>query len=79
MFSDFLAPAGVIRERLEGLAGGGVSGHIVQVLDPAEETLPYQGRTEFLGLEGGERWVADRVESLATAIPGQTKSPSRGA
>ena len=36
----------------------------MQVLDPAEETLPYEGRTEFLGLEGGERWVADRVETL---------------
>jgi uncharacterized protein (DUF58 family) len=34
------------------------------VLDPAEETLPYEGRAEFLGSEGGERWIADRAESL---------------
>ena len=54
----------MIRERLEGIAGSGVAGHMIQVLDPAEETLPYNGRTEFLGSSGRERWVADRVESL---------------
>ncbi len=64
LFSDFLSPPHVIRERLEGFAGNGVAGHMVQVLDPAEETLPYHGRTEFLSPSGGERWVADRVEAL---------------
>ncbi|MFA5898660.1 MAG: DUF58 domain-containing protein, partial [Hyphomicrobium sp.] len=28
------------------------------------ETLPYEGRTEFLTPGGGQRWVADRVQSL---------------
>lgn len=64
LFSDFLSPPDVIRERLESFAGNGVAGHMVQVLDPAEETLPYHGRTEFLSPSGGERWVADRVEAL---------------
>jgi uncharacterized protein (DUF58 family) len=64
MFSDFLAPVAAIRERLEGFAASGAVGHLVQVLDPAEETLPYHGRTEFLGPSGRERWVADRVEAL---------------
>ena len=31
---------------------------MVQVLDPAEETLPYEGRTEFLSPGGEERWVS---------------------
>lgn len=61
---DFLDPIETTRERLEFLAANGVSGHLVQVLDPAEETLPYSGRTEFLGVEGGERWVVDRAEAL---------------
>lgn len=64
MFSDFLAPVEATRERLEMYAASGVSGHLVQVLDPAEETLPYQGRTEFLGPSGRERWLADRAEVL---------------
>lgn len=62
--SDFLDPPEAILARLRIIAGTGVSGHLVQVLDPAEETLPYEGRTEFLGLESGERWIADRAESL---------------
>lgn len=64
LFSDFLAPVHAIRERLEGYAGSGVGGHLVQVIDPAEETLPYHGRTEFLTPSGSQRWVADRVEAL---------------
>ena len=62
--SDFLDPLPMIEERLKVLAASNVFGHLIQVLDPAEETLPYDGRTEFTGLEGNDRWVADRVESL---------------
>ena len=64
LFSDFLDPAEAIVSRVKAIAGSGVSGHLVQILDPAEETLPYEGRAEFLGVEGGERWIADRAESL---------------
>ena len=64
MFSDFLDPPDIIEARLAKIASAGLGGHLVQVLDPAEETLPYDGRTEFLGLEDGTRWVADRVETL---------------
>jgi uncharacterized protein (DUF58 family) len=64
LFSDFLTPPHDIRERLESFAGSGVAGHMVQVIDPAEETLPYHGRTEFLSPSGDQRWVADRVEAL---------------
>ena len=64
LLSDFLDPPDMIAERLNTLADKGVSGHIVQILDPAEETLPYQGRAEFLSPEGSERMLADRVESL---------------
>lgn len=64
LISDFLDPIDQLEPRLAELAGNGIAGHLVQVLDPAEETLPYEGRAEFLGLEGGERWIADRVESL---------------
>lgn len=64
LFSDFLDPIERTREHVEALAADGAVGHLVQVLDPAEETLPYQGRTEFLSPTGDNRWVADRVESL---------------
>lgn len=64
LFSDFLAPIPAIRERVEVLAAAGATGHMVQILDPAEETLPYEGHTEFYSTSGRERWVADRAESL---------------
>lgn len=66
LISDFLDPIDELRESMEALAAGGATGHLVQVLDPAEETLPYEGRTEFLPSEGGEAWIADRAESLRT-------------
>lgn len=64
---DFLDPLPLIEERLHALADNHVFGHMIQVLDPAEETLPYDGRTEFTALEGDERWIADRAESLRDA------------
>ena len=64
LVGDFLDPPEAIARRLNEMAEGGVQGHLVQVLDPAEETLAYQGRVEFRSTEGGERWIADRVETL---------------
>jgi len=64
LFSDFLDPIAKTRAHVEALAAEGTAGHLVQILDPAEESLPYEGRTEFLSPSGGERWVADRVQSL---------------
>jgi uncharacterized protein (DUF58 family) len=65
LISDFLDPLDQLGPRLEEMAGAGVGGHLVQVMDPAEETLPYEGRAEFLGTEvAGERWIVDRVETM---------------
>jgi len=64
LFSDFLDPVETTRTHIEALAADGAVGHLVQIFDPAEETLPYEGRTEFLSPTGGERWVADRVQTL---------------
>lgn len=62
--SDFLDPVETIAQRLRAISSSDVSGHLVQVLDPAEESLPYEGRAEFLGMEDGTHWIADRVEGL---------------
>jgi uncharacterized protein (DUF58 family) len=64
LFSDFLDPPHLIAARINEMAESGVGGHLVQILDPAEETLAYEGRMEFRGPEGGERWIGDRVETL---------------
>lgn len=78
LFSDFLDPLETITERLTYLASGGVAGHMVQVLDPAEESLPYHGRTEFIGMEGSEHWLADRVETLRPQYQARLKAHRSG-
>lgn len=64
LFSDFLEPVAATTERMETIAAQGVRGHLIQVLDPAEETLPYSGRTEFAASEGRDRVIAGRAETL---------------
>ena len=59
-------------QRINEMAEGGVQGHLIQVLDPAEETLAYEGRMEFRSPEGGERWIADRVETLRDGLPAES-------
>jgi uncharacterized protein (DUF58 family) len=64
LFSDFLEPVPETAESLKAIAAQGVRGHLVQILDPAEETLPYAGRTEFTASEGWDRMIAGRAETL---------------
>lgn len=48
-------------------ASRGVRGHLLQILDPAEEDLPFDGRTEFKDLESPTTLVAGRAEHLRAA------------
>jgi len=64
LFSDFLDPPGETIERMRALADNGASGHLILIADPAEETLPYDGRTEFLSPAGDLNWIADRVDAI---------------
>lgn len=65
--SDFLAPLDETLARLRGYANAGVKGHLVQVLDPAEEDLPFAGRTEFEGVEEDLKLMVGRAETLRSA------------
>ncbi|MEO0617646.1 MAG: DUF58 domain-containing protein [Pseudomonadota bacterium] len=67
MIGDFLDPLDVIEPRLAEIGAMGVNGHLVQIVDPAEETLPYDGRVEFLPMEDGSRVIAERVDGLRDA------------
>ncbi len=65
LFGDFWDPLEQTRAAIGTLAAQGVRGHLVQVLDPAEETLPYTGRIRFEAV-GGEALAAlvPRVEAV---------------
>lgn len=64
LVGDFLSPAAEVERVVRGFAGYGVRGHIMQVADPAEETLPFDGRVRFEGLEGEGAMLIGRVESI---------------
>ncbi len=78
MISDFLAPLDDIARSVRGLARQGVTGHLVQVLDPAEETLPFSGRVRFVGLESEGATVIDRAEEARAGYVAKLKSHRDG-
>ncbi len=61
---DFLSPLDQFDAAVRGYAEAGVKGYLLQVLDVAEESLPYDGRVRFEGLEGEEPWLLSRVEAV---------------
>ena len=61
---DFLSPLDQIDAAVRGYVESGVKGYLLQVLDVAEESLPYDGRVRFEGLEGEEPWLLSRVEAV---------------
>ncbi|MGA7613374.1 MAG: DUF58 domain-containing protein [Xanthobacteraceae bacterium] len=72
VLSDFWSPIARVHETIAQLSANGSAGHVVQIVDPAEETFPYSGRIEFVEPEGAgtitagraETWRADYIERI---------------
>jgi uncharacterized protein (DUF58 family) len=67
LMGDFLEPLTEIRSAIGYFAGIPVTGHILQVIDPAEAELPFRGRVRFKGLGGARRGggiLVPRVEDI---------------
>lgn len=64
LLGDFLAPLEQTRHRVAALAARSIRGHLVQVLDPAEETLPFTGRIRFEGPGSADHALVPRVEGV---------------
>lgn len=64
LVSDCLDSIDTQRRAWSQLAESGLKGHVVQVADPAEETLPFDGRNEFLGLDVAASYLARKTETL---------------
>ncbi len=64
LISDFLDPLDELRQSLTRLAATGIQGHLVQISDPAEESLPFDGRIEFKGLDMPASYLARKTEDL---------------
>jgi uncharacterized protein (DUF58 family) len=67
LVSDWLDPLDKIEAVVRHYASSGVRGHLVQVLDPAEEDLPFAGHVKFEGLEAEGQHTIRRVEAVRTA------------
>ncbi len=67
LIGDFLSPLEQTEAVLKHYVGGGVKGHVLQIVDPAEETLPFTGRTRFEGMEGEGNTLIGRPEALRDA------------
>ncbi len=63
LLSDLWSEIGEVRRTIMQLSSTGAHGHVVQIVDPAEETFPYWGRIEFVEPEGGGRITAGRAET----------------
>jgi uncharacterized protein (DUF58 family) len=61
---DFLAPLEAVNAAVSRFAGAGLKGHMLQIVDPAEEELPFEGRVRFTGVEERDEIVLGRVESV---------------
>jgi uncharacterized protein (DUF58 family) len=70
-FGDFFDPIAETEARLKAHAGRGVKGHLVQVLDSAEETLPFAGRVRFEGPESEGETLIERADTLREAYLGK--------
>lgn len=66
LISDFLFPIEETERALSSYAGTASSGYLLQVLDPAEESLPYSGRIRFQGLEDEGSLLLERTEDVRT-------------
>lgn len=63
ILSDLWAPIGDVRGTIAQLSATGAHGHVVQIVDPAEESFPYSGRVEFIEPEGAGSVTAGRAEA----------------
>jgi uncharacterized protein (DUF58 family) len=64
LIGDFLSPLETVNTTVTRFAAAGLKGHLLQVADPAEEDLPFDGRIRFAGIEERDEVVISRVESI---------------
>jgi uncharacterized protein (DUF58 family) len=64
-FSDFLDEDAF--DAMKKLSQRGVEGHLVRIVDPAEEDFPYSGRTRFESPRGEEDEIFGRAERVRSS------------
>jgi uncharacterized protein (DUF58 family) len=78
LIGDFLSPLDDVQAAVGRLAAIPVTGHLLQVLDPAEALLPYSGRVRFRGLEKEAETLVPRVETVRDAYAARLADQQAG-
>ncbi|HEX3430538.1 MAG TPA: DUF58 domain-containing protein [Rhizomicrobium sp.] len=76
--SDFLSPLDAIEGALGKLAGRGLGGHLVQIVDPAEQDFPFSGRTRFEWRNARDGEIFGRAETAREAYRRRFEAHSEG-
>lgn len=64
LIGDFIDAPERVESALTTLAARSVHGHLLQVLDPAEATLPFTGRIRFRDVESPREMLVPRVQGI---------------
>lgn len=78
VFGDFLDPLPETEAMVAAITASGARGHLVAVSDPAEETFPYSGRTEFRDPETGRKLLSGRAETWREAYAAELAAHREG-
>lgn len=78
LIGDFLSPLDAVNAAITRFAAAGLKGHLLQVVDPAEEDLPFDGRVRFAGLEERDEVVISRVENIREGYSERFRSHREG-
>jgi uncharacterized protein (DUF58 family) len=78
LIGDFLGPLEATNRTVAGFAAAGLGGHLLQIVDPAEEELPFDGRVRFEGIEERDDLTVSRVENIRDAYAGRFRQHRDG-
>jgi uncharacterized protein (DUF58 family) len=78
LIGDFLEPLEATNRIIGGYAAASVDGHLLQIVDPAEEDLPFDGRIRFEGVEERDELLVSRVENIRDAYAGRFREHRSG-
>jgi uncharacterized protein (DUF58 family) len=78
LIGDFLSPLDEIHATVGRYSASGLRGHMLQILDPAEETLPFDGRVRFDGIESDDSVLISRVETVREEYVGRVAAHRDG-
>ena len=66
LVGDFIEPTTSFGDQIQQIAQQGCKGSLIQILDPAEETFPFQGKINFKSMVGPDSHLLQRAEEIRT-------------